>query len=104
MSDPHARFDGPPAREKMFNAPLAVVAITLALPVLFFFQERLPDLGAGMAFGQVMGGALNQGGNAGGESNDPFAALERLADLAKRGVITQADFDAKKAELLKRIQ
>ena len=50
MSDPHARFDGPPAREKMFNAPLAVVAITLALPVLFFFQERLPDLGAGMAF------------------------------------------------------
>jgi membrane protease subunit (stomatin/prohibitin family) len=62
-------------------------------------------MGAGMAFGQVMGGALNQSGvGAGGEGNDPFAALERLADLAKRGVITQADFDAKKAELLKRIQ
>lgn len=62
-------------------------------------------MGAGMAFGQVMGGALGQSGmGAGGEANDPFAALERLADLAKRGVITQADFEAKKAELLKRIQ
>lgn len=50
MSDPHARFDDPRPRETVFNAPLPVMAITLALPVLFFFQERLPDLGAGMAF------------------------------------------------------
>jgi hypothetical protein len=34
---------------------------------------------------------------------DPFAALERLADLHARGVLDAAEFAAKKAELLKRI-
>lgn len=50
MSENDARFGGPPPREKMFNAPLAVVVIALALPVLFFFQERLADLGTSLAF------------------------------------------------------
>ena len=51
MTDPQGRFDAPPpARERMFNAPLTVVLIALSMPVLFFFQQRLPDGGAGMAF------------------------------------------------------
>lgn len=50
MSDRDGRFDGPPVREKMFNAPPTVLLIALSMPVLFFFQQRLPDMGAGMAF------------------------------------------------------
>ncbi|MDQ1155304.1 rhomboid family intramembrane serine protease [Brevundimonas sp. SORGH_AS_0993] len=59
MSDDDARFGGSPARERMFNAPLAVIVIAVALPVLFFLQMRLPDLGAGMAF---VPADLQQGG------------------------------------------
>lgn len=64
-------------------------------------------LGAGLAMGQMMAGAM--GGMAAPPAgataaSDPFAALEKLADLVKRGVITQADFDAKKAELLAQIK
>jgi hypothetical protein len=36
-------------------------------------------------------------------SDDVFAALERLADLHKKGVLTDEEFAAKKAELLARI-
>lgn len=35
--------------------------------------------------------------------DDIFAKIERLADLRKKEVLTQAEFDAKKAELLSRI-
>ena len=34
---------------------------------------------------------------------DIFAKIERLADLRKKEILTQAEFDAKKAELLARI-
>jgi hypothetical protein len=54
----------------------------------------------------MMTGALNQSTatapTTGG--NDPFVALEKLAELLKRGIITQADFDAKKTELLQQIK
>ena len=36
-------------------------------------------------------------------SGDPLDVLERLADLHRRGVITEAEFGAKKAELLARL-
>ena len=38
-----------------------------------------------------------------GESTDVFATLERLADLRAKGVVSDEEFAAKKAELLKRI-
>lgn len=51
MTDPQGRFDAPPpGRERIFNAPLTVVLIAVSMPVLFFFQQRLPDEGASMAF------------------------------------------------------
>ena len=50
MSEPERRFDRPPPQEPMFNAPVAALLIAASMPVLFFFQERLPDMGAGMAF------------------------------------------------------
>ena len=61
-------------------------------------------LGAGMAIGQTMMGAL--GGGAGGQAKeeDPLALIEKLNDLMKKGVISQDEFNAKKAELLKRVK
>ena len=37
-------------------------------------------------------------------AEDPLQTLEKLADLLKKGILTQAEFDAKKTELLKKIQ
>ena len=58
-------------------------------------------MGAGVAMGQMMAGALS-GVNApqAAAAADPIATLEKLGDLLKKGVLTQAEFDAKKAELL----
>ena len=64
-------------------------------------------MGAGVAMGQMMAGALS-GVNAAQAGNtavaDPMATLEKLSDLLKKGVLTQAEFDAKKAELLQQIR
>ncbi|MFO1209618.1 MAG: SHOCT domain-containing protein [Amaricoccus sp.] len=38
-----------------------------------------------------------------GETDDTFAKLERLAELHARGILTAAEFEAKKKELLARI-
>ncbi len=59
-------------------------------------------LGAGVALGQVMGQALAPA--APGPAADPIAAIERLGELSKRGVLTEAEFTAKKAELLQQIR
>ncbi|MGF7151499.1 membrane protease subunit (stomatin/prohibitin family) [Sphingomonas zeicaulis] len=62
--------------------------------------------GAGIAIGQAMAGALGntQSGSGGAPSEDPFALVEKLHKLLTIGAITQAEFDAKKAELLGRIR
>lgn len=39
-----------PQRERVFNAPFLPVLIAASMPVLFWFQERLPDQGMSMAF------------------------------------------------------
>lgn len=62
---------------------------------------------AGMAIGQVMSGAL--GGVAAPAAaapavEDPFAVIEKLHKLHVAGAITQAEFDAKKAELLAKVR
>lgn len=60
-------------------------------------------LGAGMAMGQTMAAALGSGTAAAGAADDPIAVLDKLHELLRKGVISQAEFDAKKAELLKKI-
>lgn len=71
-------------------------------------------LGAGVALGQVMAQQLNQGlqgaGAAAGAApvvgvkpDEVMATLEKLADLKAKGILTQEEFDAKKAELLKKL-
>jgi membrane protease subunit (stomatin/prohibitin family) len=76
-------------------------------------------LGAGVALGQVLAQNLAQGlqgGNAvppaqaaaaaapaGVKPEDVMATLEKLGDLKAKGILTQEEFDAKKAELLKKL-
>jgi membrane protease subunit (stomatin/prohibitin family) len=73
-------------------------------------------LGAGVALGQVLAQNLAAGlqGNAGANAaaaaqavgvkpEDVMATLEKLGDLKAKGILTQEEFDAKKAELLKKL-
>ncbi|MFN7906149.1 MAG: SPFH domain-containing protein [Pseudobdellovibrionaceae bacterium] len=64
-------------------------------------------LGAGIMMGQTMSQSLS--GNfgqpaAGAAEQDPLAVIQKLHDLMSKGAITQAEFEAKKAELLKNIK
>jgi membrane protease subunit (stomatin/prohibitin family) len=64
-------------------------------------------LGAGVALGQVLAqnlqAGLQAGSAAGVKSEEVMATLEKLGELKTKGVLTQAEFDAKKAELLKKL-
>jgi membrane protease subunit (stomatin/prohibitin family) len=70
-------------------------------------------LGAGMGIGQAMGQAIGQAmqpAGAGGagtpaptQPQDAMQLLEKLHDLKTKGVITEEEFSAKKADLLKRL-
>ncbi len=64
-------------------------------------------LGAGVALGQVLAQNLQaglQGGAAAGvKPEEVMATLEKLGELKAKGILTQAEFDAKKAELLKKL-
>jgi membrane protease subunit (stomatin/prohibitin family) len=74
-------------------------------------------LGAGVALGQVMAQQLSQGlrGDAAAAAagapaaitavrpDEVVATLEKLADLKAKGILTEEEFSAKKAELLKKL-
>ena len=70
-------------------------------------------LGAGVGLGQVMSNALNSSLNPNannassssmaGTAEDIAKALEKMHDLLKAGIMTQAEFDAKKSDLLKKM-
>ncbi len=73
-------------------------------------------LGAGVALGQVLAQNLQQGlqaqpaasaaapaAAAGIRPDDVMATLERLGELKTKGILTQEEFDTKKAELLKKL-
>ena len=79
-------------------------------------------LGAGVALGQVLAQNLQQGLQGGGGAaaqaagaataaaapagvrpDEVMATLEKLGELKSKGILTQEEFDAKKAELLKKL-
>jgi membrane protease subunit (stomatin/prohibitin family) len=72
-------------------------------------------LGAGVALGQVMAQQLSQGlhggaapaaaaaAPAGLRPDEVMATIEKLADLKTKGILTEDEFAAKKAELLKKL-
>ncbi|UZK65421.1 SPFH domain-containing protein [Sphingomonas sp. M1-B02] len=62
-------------------------------------------MAAGMAIGQSMSGAMGSGAAAPAASSDEaYPQIEKLHKLLTMGAITQAEFDAKKTELLGRIR
>jgi membrane protease subunit (stomatin/prohibitin family) len=69
-------------------------------------------LGAGVALGQVLAQNLGKGLSAAPaaaapvetvKADDVVATLEKLHDLKTKGILTDAEFEAKKAELLKKL-
>jgi membrane protease subunit (stomatin/prohibitin family) len=71
-------------------------------------------LGAGVALGQVLAQNLQRGlqpapaeaapaAAAAIKPDDVMATLEKLGELKAKGILTQEEFDAKKAELLKKL-
>jgi membrane protease subunit (stomatin/prohibitin family) len=70
-------------------------------------------LGAGVALGQVLAQQLSQGlqgapaaaaaAATGMRPDEVMATLEKLAELKTKGILTAEEFDAKKAELLKKL-
>ena len=69
-------------------------------------------LGAGVGFGQVMGQAMAAAAQPAGQAvpaagtvsaDEVVATLEKLHGLVEKGILSQAEFDAKKAELLKKL-
>ena len=65
-------------------------------------------LGAGVALGQVLAqnlqaGLQGQPAAAGMKSEEVMATLEKLGELKAKGILTQEEFDSKKAELLKKL-
>lgn len=60
-------------------------------------------LGVGMAMSQAMSQAASSGGAGTQPAEDPMKTIQRLHELMKSGVITEAEFQAKKAELLKKV-
>jgi len=53
MEPPTGRFDGPPPRERLFNAPLLAVLLAGSMPALYFFQERAHTYWLGLAFAPI---------------------------------------------------
>ncbi|MBN9411636.1 MAG: SPFH domain-containing protein [Burkholderiales bacterium] len=67
-------------------------------------------LGAGVALGQVLAQNLSQGLSGAAQPaaaavrpEDVMATLEKLGDLKAKGILTQDEFEAKKAELLRKL-
>lgn len=58
-------------------------------------------MGVGMGLGQQAFGMAGAGGGVGGE--DAVARLQKLGALLQQGLITQAEFDAKKKDILEKI-
>lgn len=80
-----------------------------SIPTAAANEGGVAGAGAGLGAGLAMAQAMTQGmqGNTGSFAatapEDPIAMIEKLSDLLKKGAITQAEFDAKKTDLLKKI-
>jgi membrane protease subunit (stomatin/prohibitin family) len=86
-----------------------------SIPIAAENPGGLAGAGAGLGAGMAIGQAMAQGFNASAASapptstpaqpaEDPLVLLEKLGGLLAKGILTQQEFDAKKAELLARIK
>jgi len=92
--------------------------VASSIPLAAQNEGGVAGVGAGLAAGVVMGqtmaegiksamagaGGVNAGSaNAAGNAENPAARLEQLKGLLDKGLISQADFDTAKAEILKKL-
>lgn len=78
-----------------------------SIPIAAANPGGIAGVGAGMGAGLAMGNMMTQalgGGETQIDPNDPIVMIERLNDLKTRGLLTQEEFDTKKAELLGKIK
>jgi membrane protease subunit (stomatin/prohibitin family) len=65
-------------------------------------------IGAGIGLGGMMAGAMGMGMGGQGpnapKEEDPLALIDKMHELLKKGILSQEEFNAKKAELLKRVK
>lgn len=80
----------PPQVEAPFEKPVETTE-RFAEPA-FFSNPSPPQAQVAPAYASVQS-----------SEDDIFAKIERIADLHKKGILSQSEFDAKKAELLSRI-
>lgn len=71
-------------------------------------EGGLAAMGAGFGFGQMVGQAVaastpSAAGGRGAEADEIVATLEKLHTLVGKGILSQEEFEAKKAELLKKL-
>ncbi len=59
--------------------------------------------GAGLGIGMAMSQAMTDASGGAAKNEDPMETINKLHTMMKNGIISQAEFDAKKAELMKRI-
>lgn len=73
-------------------------------------DSGVAGIGAGVAAAAALSGAVSRGpapkaaGAGSSKEEDPVALIEKLHKLVTLGALSQAEFDAKKAELLSRIR
>lgn len=85
-----------------FNSQYGLIDVA-SLPVVWSSNGQAPAPAPAPSFSPAP--APRDGGSGGGNANsgDIFATIERLADLASKGIISADEFNAKKAELLSRL-
>ena len=65
-------------------------------------------LGAGIAIGNQMAGQMLGGGSGGNQAaaqseEEVLETIEKLHGMKEKGILTEEEFNAKKAELLKKL-
>ena len=108
-------------RRLRWTAGASAIAVAAALPVLAVpgtpKDAWVAWLGAGVAMGQILAQNMQsalQGGAAAGagaaaaapagvKPEDVMATLEKLGELKAKGILTDDEFNTKKAELLKKL-
>ncbi|MCC6138660.1 MAG: SPFH domain-containing protein [Bdellovibrionaceae bacterium] len=59
--------------------------------------------GAGLGIGMAMSQAMTGAASGGAQGEDPMTMINKLHEMMKKGIITEQEFNAKKAELLKKV-
>ncbi len=84
--------------------------VTESIPEAAANSGGLAGMGVGIGAGALIGQqfaqssqSLGQGAQPAKAEEDPFAVLEKLGTLLEKGILTKEEFEAKKAEILKKI-